>query len=993
MVSTVSDALLYHKIGFLSRGEYNVDILAPMPISRLTKRPNRDYGRVDSTEPSLATSRTYAIGNSSGRSKRPRRPGGGNRLKQAILLILGLGAAGIVFGSIAFVWINHNLPDPSKLNDQEVAQSTKIYDRTGTHLLFEVFHDQKRTLVELNKISPWVSKATIAIEDKYFYQHNGIRLISILRAGFNNLIGRKTGSGGASTLTQQLVKNVLVGDEHSLMRKVKEALLALKLERSYTKDQILQLYLNQISYGSTNYGIESASENYFHKTAADLTLAEAATLAALPKAPSHYLNNLQDLRDRRDAVLRLMFEQGYIKEDEKNTAQNQALRLYRDAGLREAPHFVLYVRQQLDDKFGERLVDTGGLKVITTLDYDKQVAAEKIVKEQGDKFAKDANANNASLVAIDPHTAQIVTLVGSRDFNNEDIDGQFNVAILGKRQPGSSFKPFVYTAAFEKGYTPATVLYDVTTDFDLRTGNEKYIPKNYDNKEHGLVTMRKALAGSLNIPAVKTLYLVGMNNAIDFAKRFGYTTFTGDYGLSLVLGGGEVNLLEHTNAYATLADNGVYRPPVSILKVEDDKGGTLYEWKQSDGTEAVKPELAALTTSVLTDDNARAFTFGLHSTLTLPDRAVAAKTGTTNNNKDAWTLGYVPSLAAGVWVGNTTPAPMKGGGNKLAGAIWNQFMRAALKGAPVEQFPAPPPNDAVKPVLRGTDGGIVLPINKTTGKVATSSTPESLVEMHTYLPPHDILHYVNRDDPRGPIPDNPDEDGQYQNWETAVQEWADRERAKGNEITFADPPTDYDTQSSPELAPSVEFISPTANQSLTSREVTLKVKAAAPRGVYQVAYSLDDNPIGTNTQYPFSLTYNFKNAAKGPHTFKAVASDDQGNTAMAVVTVNLTAELDPPSIDWTDKNPLTIHNEDFPRVMYLNPFRWDDIKEVQIFLKSNSQEKWIYTFNHTEDKLFNNQLSFTWKHNPGAGKYTLRAALTDTAGKQTDKNLSVEIVP
>ncbi len=939
-----------------------------MPIPQLHQ--TRQYGRLPGTE---------LI------------PPGEKKKKLTKNLIL----AGIVFVFVAFIggtamvaWISRDLPDPDKLNDRQIYQSTKIYDRTGTHMLYEVYQNQKRTLVDLDQIATSAIKATIAVEDKNFYDHGGIKITSIIRAGFNNLIGRRAGSGGASTLTQQLIKNTVVGDEHSIFRKIKEAVMAIRLEKKYSKDQILKLYLNEIPYGSTNYGIEAASQSYFHKSATELNLAESATLAAIPKAPSRYLSNLNALRDRRDLVLALMYDQGYITETEKKEAQNTALRIFRTGGPMDAPHFVLYVKQLLADKFGEKMVDEDGLQVITSLDYDKQKIAEKIVKELGDKNAKTANANNAALVAIDPKTGQILTLVGSRDYNNDDIDGQFDVAVLGKRQPGSSFKPFVYTAAFEKGYTPSTVLYDVSTNFDAREGQD-YTPKNYDGKDHGLVTMRKSLQGSLNIPAVKTLYLVGSKNMIDFAKRFGYTTLTGDYGLSLVLGGAEVNLLEHTNAYATLANNGTYNEPVSILKVTNAAGDVLYEWAPSQGQEAITPEIAATITDVLIDDEARAFVFSLHGNLTLPDRPVAAKTGTTNDNKDAWTLGYVPTLATGVWVGNTIPTPMKAGGNALAGTIWNSFMKQVLTSTPPENFPAPPENDAQKPVLRGHNDGIILNINSETGKIANSTTPESLISPRTYLPPHDILHYVIKDDPRGVNPPYPADDPQYEAWEAGLQAWVARQQAAGISITLQEPPNEYDNIQSSELAPTLEFISPVEGANLISRQMDIQVKAVAPRGVTKVMYQIDGHSIGESKEFPFNISYYAKTLLKGPHTLNAVAVDDAGNSAQKSVNFAIQAEFDPPSFEWFDGESLTIKTDDYPRVMSLVPFRWEDTKQIDIYLSSGTGSKLIFNFNHKEDKLVNNQLTFTWKNSPGTGVYTLKAVLLDNTGKTVEKNLSV----
>lgn len=946
-----------------------------MPIPQL--HASRQYGRLPESEPALRKEKKAY-----------------NR-KKLIKNIAWAGVVGIIsifiIGTITVAWVSRDLPDPDKINSRQVSQSTKIYDRTGTNMLYEIYQNQKRTLVNLDQIATSTQKATIAVEDKNFYEHGGIQIKSIIRAAFNNLIGRRAGSGGASTLTQQLIKNTIVGDEHSIFRKLREAILAIRLEKKYSKEQILKLYLNEIPYGSTNYGIEAASQSYFHKSAKDLTLAESATLASIPKAPSTYLKDLDALRTRRDLVLSLMYDQGYISEAEKKAAQGIALRIFRSGGPMDAPHFVLYVKQLLADKFGERAIDEGGLQVITTLDYDKQKIAEATVKELGDKNAKNANANNAALVAIDPHTAQILALVGSRDYNNDEINGQFDVATLGKRQPGSSFKPFVYTAVFEKGYTPDTVLYDVSTNFDARSGQD-YTPKNYDGKDHGLVTMRKALQGSLNIPAVKTLYLVGSANMIDFAKRFGYTTLTGDYGLSLVLGGAEVNLLEHTNAYATLANNGVYDEPVSILKVTNSVGEVLYEWKPTEGQEAVTPELAATISDVLTDDEARAFVFSTHGNLTLPDRQVAAKTGTTNDNKDAWTMGYVPSLAAGVWVGNTIPTPMKAGGNALAGTIWNKFMREALKDTPPETFLAPPVSDALKPVLRGHNDGIILNINSETEKIANSSTPESLIVQRTYLPPHDILHYVIKDDPRGPAPAFPADDPQYEAWEAGLQAWMLREQAAGKNLTFQEPPNEYDNVQTSELAPTLEFTSPTEEQELTSREINIQVKTTAPQGVTKVMYQIDGHAIGESTEFPFSLTYYAQTLLKGPHNLSAVATDGSGNSTQKNINFALQAEFDPPDFEWFDASPVTIKTNEFPRAISLTPFRWDDTKQIDIYLSSvGGTPKLIYSFNHTEDKLFNNQLMFSWKHAPAVGDYILKAVLIDNAGKNVEKILNITI--
>src|SRR3989338_8571678 len=689
--------------------------------------------------------------------------------KKLIHMTVGLGVAGFLFSVVLFAWANHNLPDPDKLNDRRVAQSTKIYDRTGEHLLYEIFAEQKRTLVELEEVPKPLINGVVATEDTAFYEHRGIRPLSIARSVVFGLFGSSRVGGGASTLTQQLVKNAILTNEQTLTRKAKEIILSVRLEQKYTKEQILKIYFNEITYGSTNYGVEAASQSYFGKHVSDLNLQESATLAGLPKAPTRYLNNPDALTERRNFVLRRMFEEGYISEEEKNAAQAEPLTLSRRIGDIKAPHFVLYVKELLVNQFGEQLVDTGGLKVLTSLDWDKQEIAERVIAEKGTELLKEAEGDNMALVALDPKTGQILAMVGSKDFYDEAIDGQFNVATLGKRQPGSSFKPIVYAAAFEKGYTPDTALFDVETDFAV--SGKRYKPRNYDLKERGPVSMRQALQGSLNIPAVKTLYLVGSEKGVTFAERLGYTTLgAGNFGLSLVLGGGEVKLLEHTAAYGVFANTGNKQPVTSIVKIEDSRGDVLYEWKKQKGEDVLDSKIAALMSNILSDDAARAYVFGAGGVLTLPGRPVAAKTGTTNNYIDAWTVGYTPSLAAGVWAGKTDNTPMKqgDGGSRVAAPIWNAFMKEALKDAPVEAFPPPPPNDAAKPVLRGSTGGaITLKINRVTGRIASSSTPEHMIVERTYTQPHDILHYVKKDDPRGHAPDHPADDPQYTIWETA----------------------------------------------------------------------------------------------------------------------------------------------------------------------------------------------------------------------------------
>ncbi len=909
-----------------------------------------------------------------------RRPRLNRRSKQVLrqklgVLIISTIAIGFLFVTILVAWVSKDLPDPDQLTDRKVAQSTKIYDRTGEHVLYEVFADQKRTLVDLEDIPQYLIDGVIATEDTKFYEHHGIRPLSILRAVVYGVFSSKQ-IGGTSTLTQQLVKNAILTNERSYIRKLKEVILSIRLEQKYNKDQILKIYFNEIPYGSTNYGVESAAQSYFGKSVKDLALSESAVLAGLPKAPSSYLADLDKLKNRRDFVLERMFEEGYITREEADEAQSDTLEIKQRFENIQAPHFVLYVKKQLVETYGEQVVDTGGLRVITSLDWEKQQAAEKAVEDNLEKLT-EAEANNTALVAIDPETGQILALVGSRDFFDEEINGQFDVATLGKRQPGSSFKPIIYTAAFEKGYTPDTILFDVETNFAV--SGKPYKPLNYDLQEHGPVTVRQALQGSLNIPAVKTLYLVGEQKGVEFAERLGYTTLgANNFGLSLVLGGGEVKLLEHVSAFGVFANEGIKQEPLSILKVEDTTGDILFEWKTTKGEKVLEKEITDTISSVLIDDEARAYAFGAGGILTLPDRKIAAKTGTTNGYVDAWTIGYTPSLVAGVWAGNTDNTPMKMGfgGSKVAAPIWNAFMREALKNTAPESFPEAPENTAEKPILRGsTGGGVTLQIDKVTGKLATSSTPEKYIEDRTYIPAHSILHYVLKDDPRGPTPENPADDPQYEIWEASIKDWVTRKQEEDPDwkISFEEPPTEYDDEHSLELIPTLEIVYPTNSSTLFSRQIDTDIRASAPRGVAKVTYRLDGRYVGVIKEHPFNLNYYADWMENGEHVLSVTVEDDIGNLLESEVGFTLEAGVEPPNISWVGGNQ-TIKESDFPRTFLINHFKLDEIKEVKIYKQKNGSKVLLETISDFSN-LFNNQIIFKWSETPEKGDWKLIAEI------------------
>ncbi|MBU0597054.1 PBP1A family penicillin-binding protein [Patescibacteria group bacterium] len=909
-----------------------------------------------------------------------RRPKLNNKQKKEVRKkILFISVIVIVLGflssTILVAWVSKDLPDPDRLTDRKVAQSTKIYDRTGEFLLYEIFADEKRTLVDLDQIPQNLIDGVVATEDTKFYEHRGVRPLSILRAFVYGIFSKER-IGGTSTLTQQLVKNAILSNERSYVRKLKEIILSIRLEQKYTKEQILKIYFNEIPYGSTNYGAEAAAQSYFGKHVSELDLQESATLAGLPQAPTSFLNNVEALKERRNFVLRRMYEEGYITEEEKTSAQSSELTLSRHFGDIKAPHFVLYVKEQLVKEFGEQVVDSGGLKVITTLDWDKQQIAERVIDEKGSEVLESAGADNTSLVAIDPRSGEILAMVGSKDFYNEDIDGQFNVATLGKRQPGSSFKPIVYAAAFEKGYTAETVLFDVVTNFGLSSNN--YKPLNYDYSEHGPVTMRQALQGSLNIPAVKTLYLVGDKKGVEFATRLGYSTLgEGDFGLSLVLGGGEVKLLDHVNAFAVFANNGTLFEPSSILKIEDQNSDILFELKNNKGKKVLDSSVTSLMSNILSDDVARAYAFGTGSILTLPGRPVAAKTGTTNSYVDGWTIGYTPSLVAGVWAGNTDNTPMKAGfgGSRVAGPIWNAFMKEALADTPVESFPSAPENTAKKAALRGSTGGsITLKVNKITGRLASTSTPEYLIEERTYIQPHSILHYVFKDDPQGDYPENPADDPQYLRWEEAIQTWITKKGEEDPEwnVSFEEPPTEEDDEYSIEMIPKLTVNYPTPNATISSRQITTDIEVSSPRGITKVSYMLDETYVGVITEHPFNLNYNAQGIENGSHILTIIVEDDIGNRLEHEIPFTLNAIVELPGVNWAGGSN-SVRLSEFPQIYLLGLFKSDQIKQVNIYTQKQGESKNLLGSIDDFSSSVEGKMSTVWRNPSSTGIWQLVA--------------------
>jgi len=685
-------------------------------------------------------------------------------LKALPMLFLWLFVVGMISSLVLLIYIELTLPDPESIAVRKITESTKIYDKTGEVLLYDVHGEEKRTIIPWDQIPESIKKATLASEDSDFYSHKGIDLKGIARALLKDIRDLNLSQGG-STITQQLVKKALLGDEKTFTRKIREALLSIEVEKRFTKDEILWMYLNQIPYGSNAYGIEAASNTFFDKTALELTINEASMLASLIKAPSYYSpygNHVDKLTARKNSLIERLAALNFITNEEYEEAMSEELKLKSSSDNIQAPHFVIMANEYLENKYGRDAVESGGLRVITTIDAELQTLAEETVSKYAEINKEKYRASNASLVAINPKTGEILSLVGSVDYFDIENEGNFNVA-TAKRQPGSAFKPFAYATAFQKGYPDFTVLFDTKTEFNPNCSPEAtqdkdqygldcYHPKNYDVRFRGPVTMRQSLAQSLNLPSVKTLYLAGIPETMDLAEKMGITTLQDKsrFGLSLVLGGAEVKLVDIVSAYGVFANDGVRNPWYFIKRIESSDGSIL-EDNTPNPKRVLDPQIARIISDILSDNSTRGPVFGYSSSLYFPGKSVAAKTGTTQGNRDAWTIGYSPTIAAGVWTGNNNNEPMteKGAGVNVAGPMWHEFMAKALQNFPSEEF--------IKPDLVFSSK-IML-----NGNYQYKASPDSSSDIHT------ILYYVRPDDPLGSFPSNKSSNTQFDNWEWSVK--------------------------------------------------------------------------------------------------------------------------------------------------------------------------------------------------------------------------------
>lgn len=821
-----------------------------------------------------------------------------------------IGLAGLFIFTLTIGALSIGLPDVRNFDKLAGVESTIIFDREGG-ILYTIHGEENRKYVPLNEISPHLQKATIAIEDSEFYSHGGFDIPGILKAGLHQVFGIGVRRGG-STITQQLAKNAFLSSQRSYLRKLRELILAVRLEHTYDKNKILELYLNRIPYGNNAYGAELASKMYFGKSAKDLTLAESIVLASIPKAPTFYSPygpNVYSKLDRElppskfkggfpktvaeldqndytvglvghevafsptdflyipgrtDIALKRMEDLGYLTEEEKKSTVNEIAHLdfkkYHEA-IRAA-HFVFYIRTLLEDQFGKDLVAQGGLQVYTTLDPKLQEVAEQIVADKIKSAKDDFGATNGALFSVDPKTGQMLAMVGSADYFDEAAHGNVN-HVFARRQPGSSFKPIVYAKAFLNRYAPATVLYDTPTNF-----GSNYIPQNYEGLFKGPLSIRAALGQSRNLPALKAFFLAGgQEEIINLAIKMGITTLepNGNYGPPLAIGSVEVRLSEMVQAFSVFANGGIKRDFYSILKVADKQGDTIYERKPEDAKdqEALDPQVAYLINNILSDKSVY-----LGGRLDVPGHATAAKTGTSNKEitpvkilpSNLWTIGYTPSIVTGVWVGNSDGSPMKpnADGYNVAAPIWSKVMSAALQDKPDEQFVRPP-------------GIRSVTVSKASGKLPNADTPEDAKVSEVFasfsVPTEvdDVYRQVevNTKDDMLPNAFTPKEYVKkklfmnhhdpildYPSWLAGIRQWIDKKRT--DDPSFPNfPPTEETkifTEAGAKNQPTIQITSPSASSLITENKVLVGVSINAPNGISRVQFFLDDRTIPNSTQ-------------------------------------------------------------------------------------------------------------------------------------------------
>ncbi len=807
-----------------------------------------------------------------------------------IRTLLAVIAAALVITIWALqAWLVTDLPSTENLSAGAVAPSTIIYDRYG-RVLYEIMdpYTGRHQPIPLEDIPLYLRQATIATEDASFYRNPGVDLRAIVRALWINLRGGEVLSGG-STITQQLARNLLLSPQEraqrTLTRKLRESILAYRLARTFSKDRILELYLNQTCYGNLAYGVEAAARGYFGKTVRQLDLAQCALLAGLPQAPSAYdpLTNPQAARARQRVVLNLMAKNGYISAQQALTAAEEKLAFAATPFPIRAPHFVMYVWEILRQEYGEEALYRKGLYVYTTLDIDLQERTRDIARYHLQQLSAPRgrqashNVTNAAVLALDPNTGQILVMLGSPDYFNPHIDGAVNVTLM-PRQPGSAVKPLTYAAAFSQDYTPATMLLDVRTTFITREG-DPYVPANYDGTFRGPVLLRQALASSLNVVTAQVLQHIGIEELISLAQKLGVTTLQDSqrYGLALTLGGGEMRLLELTAAYAAFANGGLRVEPCALLRVESADGKVLWTHQATKGQRVLDERVAYLVTDVLADDSARIPAFGEGGALAL-SRPAAAKTGTTTDWRDNWTVGYTPDLVVGVWVGNADNSPMVNvSGISGAAPIWHSLMEEALKGKPVRVFTEPPgmvhveicaesgmlpnlycPHRRRELFIAGSEPKEtctmhrLVRVDTRSGELATADTPSQYIveEVGIFLPP-EASQWVHEQESAS--------SARFVIAASAEPEGSDSAARPRITLTSPDPNTTY------RLVPNV----PGANQ-----RIDVRAQPLAANDLVQVHLYVDGQLLATLDEPPYAVLWQL---LPGKHSFHAEATDSSGH--------------------------------------------------------------------------------------------------------------------
>lgn len=835
---------------------------------------------------------------------------------------------GMVVGTfvllIVFAAISRQLPNPNQLLERSYELSTKIFDRNDK-AIFEVYGDKNRTLVKFNDISPHVLNATLAVEDAAFYTHKGFSIPGMIRALRNTITGR--GLQGGSTLTQQVIKNTLLTQERTISRKLKELILSLQLENRYSKEEILQMYLNEAPYGGQNYGVYTAARTYFNKEPSKLTLAEAAYLAGLPQRPSFYSQfgtNPEAGIARKNTVLKLMYEKGwvgsdgnkyFISQEEYDNAVAEELAFESSSIPFKAPHFVFYVKQELIELFGEEFVEQGGLQVKTTLDLELQEEAQQIVYDQVED-SKSLNVYNGGLIALNPQDGQILAMVGSKGYFLDSEPEDCISGITGEdsclfepelntttalRQPGSAIKPVTYASMLNQGYRASYMFLDVPTKFPGESVDKPYVPENYDGIFRGPMSLRRSLANSLNIPAVKALRLGGLDNMIDFAEELGISTFNERerYGLALTLGGGETKLLELTGAIASFGNEGRFYKPNSIIEVTNSRGDVLYSWRDDGGKKVMSEEVAFLISDILSDDGARSAVFGLGSLLNIPGYEVAVKTGTTDDKRDNYAVGYTPSFAVGVWVGNNNNEEMNpyvASGITGATPIWNQVMKYYLNkyySEEPETFEAPesvkkyaideltgelPYNDydtRQEWFIKGTEPSSVsewykrIEVCKEDGKIANDSCKDAdETDTETFI----------------------DIQAELSEWQMYVDKWVSENYSGDDEyfppkmktcLSFED---DGDVKDDDKVCAEITNFESGDRVPLDFR---LSVEVSSAKDVERVTIYMDGEKITEDSSAPFGYNFELDPSQIGQHTFKASAKTEKDDKDEAEVVLEV----------------------------------------------------------------------------------------------------------